>query len=188
MGIFCGSSAGFEGAYVPAAEALGTLVAERGLTVIYGGASIGLMGCVADAALRAGGQVIGVIPNSLQISEITHHDLTDLEIVDTMFQRKERMIELADAFISLPGGIGTLDELFEVLTLLQTGKIQRPLPIYLWNSNWWNQIINWNLMLENGTISADDLNFFEIHDDLDEMFTALITHLSGLPDEPASAP
>ena len=117
MGIFCGSSDGFEGAYVPAAEALGTLVAERGLTVIYGGASIGLMGRVADAALRAGGQVIGVIPNSLQISEIMHHDLTDLEIVDTMFRRKERMIELADAFISLPGGIGTLDELFEVWAL-----------------------------------------------------------------------
>ena len=110
MGIFCGSSAGFEGAYVPAAEALGTLVAERGLTVIYGGASIGLMGCVADAALRAGGQVIGVIPNSLQISEITHHDLTDLEIVDTMFQRKERMIELVHGLqAALAEDIETLD-------------------------------------------------------------------------------
>ncbi len=117
MGIFCGASAGSEGAYVPAAEALGTLVAERGLTVIYGGASIGLMGRVADAALRAGGQVIGVIPHSLQIAEIMHHGLTDLEIVDSMSQRKERMIELSDAFISLPGGIGTLDELFEVWAL-----------------------------------------------------------------------
>jgi uncharacterized protein (TIGR00730 family) len=117
IGIFCGSSAGADNAYMAAAEELGRLVASRGMTVVYGGASVGLMGCVADAALQAGGRVIGVIPDSLNKPEIAHTDLTELEVVNSMFQRKERMIALSDGFISIPGGIGTLDELFEVWSL-----------------------------------------------------------------------
>ena len=156
---------------------------------VTSGGGPGVMEAANRGARIAGGRSVG-LGIELPTEEGLNEEISpELALNFRYFaMRKFWFVYLAKAIICFPGGYGTLDELFEVLTLLQTGKIQRALPIYLWNSNWWNQIINWNLMLENGTISADDLNFFEIHDDLDEMFTALITHLSGLPDEPASAP
>ena len=107
--------------------ALGRHLAERGLTLVYGGGAVGLMGTVADAALAAGGEVIGIIPQSLQEAEIGHKGLTRLEVVDGMHARKARMAELADAFIALPGGLGTLEELFEVWTWGQLGYHAKPL-------------------------------------------------------------
>ena len=124
--VFCGSSPGRQASYLSAARALGALLARRGLGLVYGGASIGLMGAVADAALAAGGEVIGVIPAALEAKEIAHESLTRLEVVGSMHERKARMSELADAFVALPGGIGTLEELSEILTWAQLGLHQKP--------------------------------------------------------------
>ena len=125
--VFCGASLGHDPAYQQAAEALGRTLAEHGLRLIYGGGAVGLMGVVADAALTAGGEVIGIIPQSLERAEIGHKGLTRLEVVDGMHARKARMAELADAFIALPGGLGTLEELFEVWTWGQLGYHGKPL-------------------------------------------------------------
>lgn len=125
--VFCGASPGARPIYREAAENLGHSLAERGLTLVYGGGAVGLMGVVADAALAAGGEVIGIIPQSLERAEIGHKGLTRLEVVDGMHARKARMAELADAFISLPGGLGTLEELFEVWTWGQLGYHAKPL-------------------------------------------------------------
>jgi uncharacterized protein (TIGR00730 family) len=125
--VFCGASTGSNPLYREAAVTLGRTLAERGLTLVYGGGAVGLMGVVADAALAAGGQVIGIIPQSLERSEIGHKGLTRLEVVDGMHARKARMAELADAFIALPGGLGTLEELFEVWTWGQLGYHGKPL-------------------------------------------------------------
>ncbi|TXH69177.1 MAG: TIGR00730 family Rossman fold protein [Thiothrix sp.] len=124
--VYCGSSYGRQAIYTETAQALGELLAERGLGLIYGGAKVGLMGVVADAALSKGGQVTGVIPDSLVNHEVAHEGLTELIITDSMHTRKMRMAELADAFIALPGGWGTLDELFEVLTWAQLGFHNKP--------------------------------------------------------------
>lgn len=124
--VFCGSSPGVQPGYLAAARALGDQLARRGLGLVYGGASIGLMGAVADAALAGGGEVIGVIPAALQAKEIAHEGLTRLEVVGSMHERKARMSELADAFIALPGGMGTLEELSEMLTWAQLGLHRKP--------------------------------------------------------------
>ena len=125
--VFCGASPGARPIYHEAAAQLGRHIAERGLTLVYGGGAVGLMGVVADAALTAGGEVIGIIPQSLERAEIGHKGLTRLEVVDGMHARKARMAELADAFIALPGGLGTLEELFEVWTWGQLGYHAKPL-------------------------------------------------------------
>ena len=125
--VFCGASTGANPLYREAAVTLGRTLAERGATLVYGGGAVGLMGIVADAALAAGGEVIGIIPQSLKDAEIGHTGLTRLEVVDGMHARKARMAELSDAFIALPGGLGTLEELFEVWTWGQLGYHAKPL-------------------------------------------------------------
>ena len=112
--------------YAEVAKEMGKELARRNLRVVYGGGNVGLMGTVADAALAAGGEVVGVIPRQLIDREMAHAGLTDLEVVDTMAQRKTRMEELADAFVCLPGGVGTLEEVVEVLTMQQLGHVQGP--------------------------------------------------------------
>ena len=127
--VFCGSSPGGRPEYAEIAEALGRLCASRGLEVVYGGAHVGLMGVLADSALAAGGNVIGVIPNRLVEAEIAHAGLTELHIVETMHERKALMAELSDAVIALPGGTGTLDELFEMFTWSQLGLTRVPIAL-----------------------------------------------------------
>ena len=125
--VFCGSNAGANPAYLKAAEVVGRGLAQRGVQVIYGGATVGMMGALADAARGAGGEVIGVIPQSIFDREIGHTGLDDLRVVGSMHERKALMAELSDAFIALPGGIGTLEELFEVYTWAQLGIHTKPL-------------------------------------------------------------
>jgi uncharacterized protein (TIGR00730 family) len=124
--VFCGSSPGADGRYGEAARALGSLMAQRGLGLVYGGASVGVMGAVADAVLAGGGHVTGVIPSALVVKEIAHQALPDLRVVATMHERKALMVDLSDAFVALPGGMGTLDETFEVLTWAQLGLHHKP--------------------------------------------------------------
>jgi uncharacterized protein (TIGR00730 family) len=124
--VFCGSSEGNDPAYVQAARALGETLARSGIGLVYGGASVGLMGALADAALVAGGAVTGVMPRALVEKEIAHSGLTDLRVVGSMHERKALMAELADGFVALPGGIGTFEELFEVWTWAQLGHHTKP--------------------------------------------------------------
>jgi hypothetical protein len=124
--VFCGSSPGARPAYRAAAEQLGAALAARGLGLVYGGARVGLMGALADAALAAGGEVVGVLPSALERYEVAHEQLTQLERVSSMHERKARMAELADAFVALPGGVGTLEETFEILTWGQLGIHAKP--------------------------------------------------------------
>jgi hypothetical protein len=124
--VYCGSSPGDRPDYANLAREVGREIAGRGIGLVYGGGHIGLMGAVADAALAAGGEVIGVIPQQLVDAELAHRGLTALEVVGSMHERKARMAELADAFMALPGGFGTLDELFEILTWAQLGLHGKP--------------------------------------------------------------
>lgn len=127
--VFCGSAAGLHPEYAEAARHLGKLLARGGHTLIYGGGKVGLMGILADAALAQGGRVIGIIPDFLVEKEVGHHALTQLMVVGTMHERKRKMADLADAFVILPGGWGTLDETAEMLTWKQLGLIRQPLCI-----------------------------------------------------------
>lgn len=124
--VFCGANAGNDPAYRDAAVTLGEELARQQIGLVYGGASVGLMGVVADAARALGGEVIGVIPQALVARELAHGSLTDLRVVATMHERKATMAELADGFIALPGGIGTLEELFEVWTWAHLGLHTKP--------------------------------------------------------------
>jgi len=124
--VFCGSSVGKQPAYAEAAQAMGAVLAERGIGLVYGGGNVGLMGVVADAVMAHGGEAIGVIPQSLADREIAHGGITQLHVVDSMHARKAMMAELADAFVAMPGGVGTFEEFFEVVTWTQLGLHRKP--------------------------------------------------------------
>jgi uncharacterized protein (TIGR00730 family) len=124
--VFCGSSEGRDPAYLQAARALGETLAVNGIGLVYGGASVGLMGALADAALSAGGEVTGVMPRALVEKEIAYNRLGDLRVVGSMHERKALMAELSDSFVALPGGIGTFEELFEMWTWAQLGHHAKP--------------------------------------------------------------
>jgi uncharacterized protein (TIGR00730 family) len=126
VAVYCGSSSGNQEIYTQQAQEMGRELAQRGLTLVYGGGCVGLMGTIADAVLAAGGQVIGVIPGFLADKELAHTGCTELHIVETMHQRKLLMADLADGFVAMPGGFGTLEELFEVLTWGQLGLHGKP--------------------------------------------------------------
>jgi uncharacterized protein (TIGR00730 family) len=138
--VFCGSSFGARAAYKQAAEQLGKALADHKLGLVYGGGNVGLMGAVADAALAAGGEVIGVIPDSLLRRELGHRGLTKLNVVKTMHERKALMADLADAFIALPGGFGTMEEFCEIVTWSQLGIQQKPCGL-LNIEGYWNNFL-----------------------------------------------
>lgn len=127
ISVFCGSSSGNEDIFIKQATILGQTIAQRGYGIVYGGARVGLMGAVADGALSQGGEVIGVIPGFLQKKELEHKNLTRLHIVETMHERKALMNELSDSVIALPGGYGTMEELFEMLTWAQLAIHKKPI-------------------------------------------------------------
>jgi uncharacterized protein (TIGR00730 family) len=140
--VFCGSSSGTEPAYVEVAEELGRLLAAAGIRLVYGGGSVGLMGRLADACMAAGGEVTGVIPVGLFRKEIGHDGLTDLVEVASMHERKQLMYDLADGFVALPGGLGTLEELAEVLTWNQLGILAKPVAL-LDVGGFWDGLVEW---------------------------------------------
>jgi uncharacterized protein (TIGR00730 family) len=124
--VFCGSSTGAGAAYAEAARAMGRALVARGISLVYGGGQVGLMGVVADAVLDAGGEVVGVIPHALNAREIAHAGLTTLHVVDSMHERKAMMAAMADAFVAMPGGFGTYEEFFEAVTWTQLGVHKKP--------------------------------------------------------------
>jgi uncharacterized protein (TIGR00730 family) len=174
--VYCGSSDKMPDVYVAAAAEMGKVIAGRGLRLIYGAGSTGLMGAVADGALQAGGEVLGVIPHYFNTPVLAHPNLTRLEIVDTLHQRKARMIELADGFIALPGGFGTLEELFETLTWAQIGMHQKP--IGLLNTHGYYQLLL--AMIEHaqgeGFIYDEHRALFEVEEQPEKLLDALQNH------------
>jgi uncharacterized protein (TIGR00730 family) len=164
VAVYCGSADGNDPAFLAEAAALGRAIAAAGLGMVYGGARVGLMGTVADAALADGAEVIGVLPSVLAGSELAHQGLTRLEIVDTMHQRKARMVALADAFVILPGGYGTLDELLEILTWAQL-KIHAKPCVLINTAGYWNGLLDFlNTAVAAGFLKQSNRELLQVAD------------------------
>lgn len=173
VAVYCGSSLGHDPKYGLAAEAVGRGLAARGIGVVYGGGHVGLMGRVADAALAGGGEVIGVITHALERLELAHHGLTRLEVVETMHARKLRMSDLADAFVALPGGFGTLDELFEALTWTQLGIQDKPAGLLDVDGFWEPMVAMVGQMHHAGFVHGEDRRMLAVAPDIDALVDAL---------------
>ena len=152
--VFSGSSPGGHPDYAQAAAELGRALAGQGIGVVYGGAHVGLMGLVADAAMAAGAEVVGVIPTNLMVREVAHDHLTRLERVGTMHERKARMADLADAFVALPGGVGTLDEIIEALSWSHLSLHAKPVAVYDVDGFWQPLLDLLDGMVEGGYVAA----------------------------------
>jgi uncharacterized protein (TIGR00730 family) len=176
--VFCGASSGRLPAYADAARSFGTALAGRGLGLVYGGGRVGLMGAVADAALAAGGEVVGVIPQELVDRELAHDGVTELHVVGSLHERKALMAELADAFVALPGGFGTLDELLEQLTWSQLGLHAKPIGLYEVEDYWRPLIALARHATEEGFVRESDLAQIAVGGDADGLLDRLerLTH------------
>lgn len=177
IAIFCGSSEGYNEAYRETAYQLGAVLAERNVRIIYGGAKVGLMGAIADGALDSNGNVTGVIPYFLKTKEVAHESLTELIQVDTMHERKVKMHELSDAVITLPGGWGTMEEMFEMLTWGQLGLHKKPIGILNINGYYDSLKVLASMMVDEGFLRPeikDMLLFSESIDELLEMMSQYV--------------
>jgi len=171
--VYCGSSSNVDEAYKAAATKLGAMVAQEDWGVVYGGGRVGLMGLVADSALKAGGDVVGIIPEHIQEREVQHEDLTELHVVDTMHVRKQMMVDRSQAFVILPGGLGTLDELFELMTWKQLGLHDKPIVIVNMNGYWDDMLKAVRHIAKQGFMREDDLNMFVEVQNVDEVPEAI---------------
>ena len=171
--VFCGASSGRAPAYADAARAFGAALAGRGLGLVYGGGRVGLMGALADAALAAGGEVVGVIPQELVDRELAHGGLTELHVVGSLHERKALMAELADGFVALPGGFGTLDELLEQLTWSQLGLHAKPIGLLDVEGYWRPLIALARHATEEGFVRESDLGAIAIADDPEALLDRL---------------
>ncbi|MBJ6977741.1 MULTISPECIES: TIGR00730 family Rossman fold protein [unclassified Luteimonas] len=167
--VYCGSNSGSSPAYAEAAIALGTRMARDGIRLVYGGGNIGLMGTVADAVLAAGGDVVGVIPKQLVDMEVAHLGLAELEVVGSMHERKSRMFDLADAFVALPGGFGTLEEIVEMLTWRQLGIGNKPCAILDVDGYWSPLIAMMDRMVEDRFLHPGQREDLWTGRDIDDM-------------------
>lgn len=167
--VFCASSFGTDKIYEEQAALVGKTLAEQNIEVVYGGANVGLMGAVADAALNAGGKVIGVLPDFLRSKEIAHSGLTELILVESMHERKTKMNDLCDGVIALPGGFGTLEELFEMLTWAQLGLHKKPIAI-LNTNGFYNSLIDLlENMTEKGLLKEVNQKMLLVSEDIDDL-------------------
>jgi uncharacterized protein (TIGR00730 family) len=171
--VYCGSSDLVAQKFKTSAQIIGTEIARRGLRLVFGGGSVGLMGIVADAVLKEGGTAVGIIPEHICEREVQHNSLTELHIVPDMHTRKRMMVDRADIFIVLPGGFGTLDETFEILTWKKL-KLHND-PIFLFNQDgyWDGMIALINKMIAEGFSQLSDLNLFKVVNNTDELFAEL---------------
>lgn len=169
IAVFCASSLGNDPAYAEMAYRLGSTLAENGIRVVYGGAQIGLMGKVADGALNAGGEVIGVLPKFMSSREIAHEQLTELIMVESMQERKLRMHELSDGVITLPGGFGTFEELFEMVTWGQLGLHKKPIGILNFKGYYNHLIAMVQHMANEGLLKQRNADMLLVHDSVEEL-------------------
>jgi uncharacterized protein (TIGR00730 family) len=186
--VFCGASPGRDPAFAALARSVGAGLAGRGIGVVYGGGRVGLMGAVADAALEAGGEVIGVIPSRLVDRELAHGGVTDLRVVETLHQRKATMAELSDGFVALPGGLGTLEELAEVASWAQLDLHAKPIGL-LGPGGYWDGLLTWlDRAVAEGFITAHHRTLVAVDQDLEallERFAAWTPRVSRWETPPA---
>ncbi len=174
--VYCGARDGARPVFKQRARALGAALARKGLGLVYGGAKVGLMGAVADGALAEGGEVIGVLPFGLARAEFAHEGLTKLHHVETMQERKTLMANLAGAFVALPGGFGTLDELFECLTWGQIGLHEKPIGLLEVDGYWSALLKQIELMVAEGFVPSELGRALAVSSDPDQLVEALLTH------------
>jgi uncharacterized protein (TIGR00730 family) len=173
LGVYCGSRHGNNGAFRDAARRLGAQLAERGIRLVYGGGKIGIMGDIADAVLAGGGKVTGIIPRHLEEIEVGHREIDDFQVVPNMHERKRRMSELSDGFVILPGGLGTLDELFETVTWKQLGLHDKPIVIAD-IAGYWTPLGNMiEGIIEAGFADGAVRTLFTVVDDVEAILPAL---------------
>jgi uncharacterized protein (TIGR00730 family) len=181
LAVYCGSASPADPVYVEAARAVGRGLAERGIGVVYGGGKLGLMGAVADSCLAAGGEVIGVIPTALVNAEVAHKGLTELHVVETMHERKARFTELADGFVNLPGGTGTMDELWEALSWAQLGYHSDPVGL-LNVAGYYDKLIDfWQHMGSVGFVRPHHQPMLLVGDTLDTLLDKMAAYQPVVP-------
>lgn len=173
LAVYCGSATPADPAYVDLARSVGRALATRGIGVVYGGGRLGLMGAVADAALAAGGDVIGVIPQALVDAEVAHRGLTELRVVATMHQRKQAFTDLADGFVTLPGGTGTMDELWEALSWAQIGYHAKPVGLLNAHRYYDGLVAFWSRMAEVGFLRPQHVELLIVADTLDDLLARM---------------
>jgi len=176
--VFCGSSIGNDPQYKEQAYLLGQTLAQQNITLVYGGANIGTMGAVADGALIENGTVIGVLPGFLQSKEIAHQSLTELIIVDTMHERKTKMNDLCDGVITLPGGLGTMEEFFEMMTWSQLGLHQKPIGILNVAGYYDSLLLMLQTMVDKGFMKESDSNLVLVSDNIDRLLEKMKTYVA----------
>lgn len=176
--VFCGSSFGTDSIYKDQAIALGNALAKNGIELVYGGANVGLMGAVADGVLSEGGKVIGVLPHFLQSKEIAHVGLTELILVETMHERKTKMNELCDGVIALPGGFGTLEEFFEMLTWAQLGLHKKPIAILNIDGFYDSLKVLIQVMVDKGFLKPVNQEMLLVSDNIEELLTKMSAYVA----------
>ncbi|WP_375250584.1 TIGR00730 family Rossman fold protein [Sphingomonas sp.] len=181
LAIYCGSATPADPFYIDLAREVGDTLARGGIGVVYGGGRLGLMGAVADAALAAGGEVIGVIPQALVDAEVAHRGLTELHVVPGMHQRKQAFTNLSDGFVTLPGGTGTMDELWEALSWAQLGYHDDPVGLLNARGYYDHLVAFWRQMAHTGFLRAQHRDLLIVGDTLDTLLTAMGRHQPAQP-------
>lgn len=174
--VFCGSNTGLNPVYAESAGKLGSLLAQNNMPLVYGGGKVGIMGVLADAVMANGGEVYGVIPDFLMKREVGHGQITHLEIVDSMHDRKQRMADLADAFMAFPGGWGTLEELAEILTWKQLGLLTEPIVLLNINQFFTPLLNQMRSMAQEGFLHAEHLKNLQVANTPQEAISYIIPH------------
>jgi uncharacterized protein (TIGR00730 family) len=176
LAVYCGSASPADPVYIDSARSVGRTLAERGIGVVYGGGRLGLMGAVADGALEAGGEVIGIIPTALVNAEVAHKGCTELHVVETMHQRKQAFTDLSDGFVNLPGGTGTMDELWEALSWAQIGYHAKPVGL-LNVAGYYDHLIAFVAKMgEVGFLRPQHQNILIVDDALDGLLAKMAAH------------
>ena len=173
LAVYCGSSRGFDSTYIKEARQMGLGLAEKGISLIYGGGNLGLMGAVADGCLEGGGKVIGVIPHKLIEKELAHKGLTELHTVSTMHERKMKMADLADGFVAMPGGIGTLEEIMEVFTWSQLGYHTKPCALFNILGYYDPLLTFLGTIVKQGFMRKEYLDTFIVNNDAEALLNAM---------------
>jgi uncharacterized protein (TIGR00730 family) len=176
LAVYCGSATPADPVYIETARHVGRTLAERGIGVVYGGGKLGLMGAVADSALEAGGEVIGIIPQALVDAEVAHRGLTELQVVETMHQRKQAFTDLSDGFVNLPGGTGTMDELWEALSWAQIGYHAKPVGLLNTAGYYDDLIAFYRKMAEVGFLRPQHNDILIIDAELDGLLAKMADH------------